>query len=471
MTDTVEVASRKLSSFTGQELENILPSSPSVGICERYYKCSGERLTDLMTMCIGIQSEDDRNLGDCLVEPYASMKFRKKVVPTQKNMVEEIKRRSKCDDSTSPTPSCNYWTKERLYTWLTENPVDVDADVVFLMGEEKKLYDTVKSAGVENNNNGEPRSGAWTTNEPYLRLYHCMFHEDMKPALLRMNNTLSRPCLDARNSSARPETFFEGVARIFNNTCEDFMSDALPDLHNTFAVPMMLDFEDMPGPIDAEDVKRRFADARAKLIKIISKWELSGNGFGQRALDEDEFGHMAEENLEAGDNRGNFLDSKTKEHVLYFWHMADKNELLKNVLNVIAETSAADTDTFQSTSDVSSVATTAARRRTAEVRAASDFRSQMGQAMATMSMTALMQELREAEAQAMKYQELCITTDNPRLIALYTKFGSREEDRISDLQDALDRVKRRKVGGSKASLSTQGMTASTLDSSDEEYEF
>jgi hypothetical protein len=37
---------------------------------------------------------------------------------------------------------------------------------------------------------------------------------------------------------------------------------------------------------------------------------------------------MDEEILSAGDNRSNFLKGKMKEHILYFWHLADKNELL-----------------------------------------------------------------------------------------------------------------------------------------------
>jgi hypothetical protein len=441
----VPITGRKLSSFTVTELEGILPESSSAGLCQRYYKCNGEKLTELMTMCIGLKGVDDRLLGDALLEPYASMKFRKKVVPTQKNMVDEIKRRSICSTD-DPAPSCKHWTKERLQRWLTDNPVEVADDVVYLVGEELKLFESLNKARSEQGGgSGDSRSSSWTTNEPYLRMYHSMFHDDVRPALLRMNNTLARPELDARNSAARPETFFEAVARIYNDEDIVFETDVLPDLHYTFAYSIHLYLEDMPGELTAEECKKRFADARAKLIKIISKWELSGNGFGQRAINEDEFGHMGEDNLEAGDNRGNFLDSMTKEHILYFWHLADKNELLKNVLNVIADTSAADTDNYQATSEISSIAVSAARRRTSEARAAADFRVCMGQAMATMSHTALMQELRQAELQAMKYQELCITTDNPRLIALYTKFCDREEDRITELQSAVDRLKRRKV--------------------------
>jgi hypothetical protein len=182
------------------------------------------------------------------------------------------------------------------------------------------------------------------------------------------------------------------------------------------------------------------------LIKLISKWELSGNGFGQRAISDDDFGHLGEEEMEAGDNRGNFLDSMTKEHILYFWHLADRNELLKNVLSVIAETSSADSENYQTTSTLSATVVTNSRRRSAETRAANDFRLIMGSALTTMSVTAMLQELRGAEAQAMKYQELVITTDNERLKTLYERYAAREQERIDDLQEAVDRVKRRRVG-------------------------
>jgi hypothetical protein len=446
-----------------------MASTVAVGVCERAYESNGERLTQMMSMCIGIIScDDERALGDCLAEPYSSMKFRKKVIPTQTTMVDEVRRRSIHVDSTQSPPSCKYWPKDKLIRWLTENPVTVEEDVVFLQTAEKRLFDSVTKAkaeqGKQKEDNGESRNASWVSNDPYLRLYHCMFHEDLRAALLRMGEVLPRPCLDARNSDVRPETFFEGCARIFNDTTEVFLTEALPDLHYLFAHSIVLDFDDMPGPIEAEEVKKRFASARAQLIKIISKWELSGNGFGQRASDEDDFGHMTEDNFEAGDNRGNFLDCKTKEHILYFWHMADKAELLKNVLCVIADASAADTDNCASTTEPSTVAKSAARNRKAEARAASDFRAQIGDAMSSMSLTAMMQELREAEQQSMKYQELAITTDNPRLIALYSKYTDREEQRIEDLQEAVDRIRRRKITDDKMTDNVP-RTLSTMSSS------
>jgi hypothetical protein len=59
----------------------------------------------------------------------------------------------------------------------------------------------------------------------------------------------------------------------------------------------------------------------------------------------------------------------------------------------------------------------------------------------------------------MKYQELLITTDNERLRTLYHTYACREQDRIDDLQQAVDRVKRRRIG-------PRGM----VDASDDEDE-
>lgn len=161
---------RKLSAIPDSELDAILDESPQVGICQRYYKCNGENLSELMTMCFGLKSADDhRSLGDVLVEPYLSMKFKKKVSPTQKHMVEEIKRRSRCSSDSPIAPSCNYWTKERLQLWLCDNPVTETEDIAFLVNEEMKLHDSVVRTKAGRNNEGDTsgRSAAWATNEPY----------------------------------------------------------------------------------------------------------------------------------------------------------------------------------------------------------------------------------------------------------------------------------------------------------------
>jgi hypothetical protein len=156
---------------------------------------------------------------------------------------------------------------------------------------------------------------------------------------------------------------------------------------------------------------------------------------------------MGEDNLEAGENRGNFLDSMTKEHILYFWYLADKNELLKNVLNVIAVTSSADSENYQTTSGSSSSETVVSnlRKRKSEARLANEFRVVMGDALSNMSVASMMEQLRSAEAQAMKYEELSITTNNERLKALYLRYTANEEKHVQEIQKALDVVRRQRA--------------------------
>ena len=71
-----------------------------------------------------------------------------------------------------------------------------------------------------------------------------------------MNNVMDRQELDARNSASRPETFFESVARVFNDDTTFFITESLPDLHYSFAHPMSLAFDDMPGPVTPEEGKK-----------------------------------------------------------------------------------------------------------------------------------------------------------------------------------------------------------------------
>ena len=69
--------------------------------------------------------------------------------------------------------------------------------------------------------------------------------------------------------------------------------------------------------------------------QIISNWEASGNGAGQRAPADDQFGRYNPGTV-GGDNRASFVNQRLghKHHHLYLWYLADKMGVLKNVLNI-----------------------------------------------------------------------------------------------------------------------------------------
>jgi hypothetical protein len=177
----------------------------------------------------------------------------------------------------------------------------------------------------------------------WLRLYCCAIDDAVRPFMVVKDNCLEHDELDARNHEERPPTWHEKIAEMYNSS-KTYVTFVLPALHDDFAEARTLRFENMPGgPMTAEDAKTRLADARAKLIAIIFKWEQSGNGFGQRDEDDEEFGHFK---IGKGDSRSSFVREShgQKSHHLYLWHLSDTMGVLKNVLNVLSPEIAGDSE-------------------------------------------------------------------------------------------------------------------------------
>jgi len=110
-------------------------------------------------MCIGLLGYDpngehgaasSRKLGDITLEPYASSKNKNLFKPMQKDLVAEVKRRFDLFNTLKPD---RFSPKNKgvaiLYTWLSENPLVKEADIIFLRREEKKFYDTLVAANEE----------------------------------------------------------------------------------------------------------------------------------------------------------------------------------------------------------------------------------------------------------------------------------------------------------------------------------
>ncbi|CAB9517520.1 expressed unknown protein [Seminavis robusta] len=371
---------RPLTSIPYHELGAVHPDQGVVGPTERYYKCGGEKAADLLAMCIGLKTFDLREAGNVEVEPYCSMKLKKK------HFCEEIRRRCILEGIV-PGPKCGNWERKKCLGWLQAHPL-------------------------QNHND-----------------------RSIREKFLEMHRLGDREELDARNSEDRPETVYESVARLFNDNEHEVFSRCLPDLHFSFAEVLDCSFEHMPGAITPDEVKRRWGDCRAKLIKIIAKWELSGNGFGQRVQEDEEFGHLGEDLLQCGDNRANFLDSQTKEHILYLWHVSDDQEILKNVMSVISESCAAST---VACSSVAPSDNASARKRKVDERALGFFRAKMSLAMHTMSRAAIWKELRETQEKLFESQLKVMKTKSTTLSELYMGRIRMLEANCTAIQECLD---------------------------------
>ena len=83
------------------------------------------------------------------------------------------------------------------------------------------------------------------------------------------DDCMARDELDARGHKDRPLAYDEIVVNLYNNETFVPVTEALPDMHNTFAQPMELPFAEMPGgKISSDAVKVRMSESRAKLLQV-----------------------------------------------------------------------------------------------------------------------------------------------------------------------------------------------------------
>jgi hypothetical protein len=297
-------------------------------------------------MCLGL------GIGLVEEEPYTSARQKRMFSPTVPSMLEEIQRRCTFLDL-AKQPKPKNWKKPAMIAWLERFPIKNASCVSYIKTEELQL----RNALVEARKEDEPATGpalAWRTDEPWLRLYHCLIEDIVKKAFVSRNQLMERLELDAgKNHPKRPKPWSVELAKKFNSSSFVVRTMPLPDLHHCFVESLTIKLEDCPGEITAEEVERRVAESQTTLKKIIMKWEISGRGDGEQNDDlfdehdeparlegESGFGHIEYEKFDfrAGDNRSKFLYIEGKErkpHLLYFWHLMDSNEILDVALDII----------------------------------------------------------------------------------------------------------------------------------------
>jgi hypothetical protein len=306
-------------------------------------------------MCLGLEGYDphgnngaasSRKLGDITLEPYASSKTKNLFKPTTKTLAAEVVRRFKVLD----LPKAQHFRPKNkpvavLQKWLMDHPIVDPADVVFLRREEKKLYDGLVAAADEAKaiaaahaaaNGGG--NGIIFTFIADLRMVHCLTDNQVKTAFMERHIPLTREQLDARNSPIRPKSWDELLRDKFNDRNFTCHSELFPLLHSDFAESHDLHRDNCPQNITAENAKAWVADRKAKLVILMNRWELSGNGDGQRTEDDANFGNVSSESIQfqEGDNRSSFLLHE-RSTLLYIWESFVKYEMLQNLISILPE--------------------------------------------------------------------------------------------------------------------------------------
>jgi hypothetical protein len=264
-------------SSTDNEITEIVPTGASVyachGECASLYKDTFNSKKLLMVMAYGIIASG-RNIGDYQADPYASCGRRNAFLPMVPMLIKEVFRR--CASKKTTAPKCKNWPKPMLLEWLIKNPTENLPDVNFLIKEEESFRSIIIDAEKERANGmltateSTKKKSPWVSNEPFLRLYHCLLDDNVKKAFQKKDDSLNRQQLDGNKSDKRLATYAELARDLFNDPKFRPVSEDLPDLHEDFGNKIALELETMPGIITADEVKTRLADSRAKLVIVSS---------------------------------------------------------------------------------------------------------------------------------------------------------------------------------------------------------
>lgn len=265
---------------------------------KKHYKDSNGNKRILLAMCVGLVHEDGKELGDITVEPYLSSVEKRTFKPAKQDLKREIIRRYKAERKSTKEPRPNHWNLELSTEWLRKYPVENSADKDFIFAEEKKYRDILAAAANERNQlrggNLTGSTGVVFTNIADLRLISVLMHDKVKEAFIKRHDVLDRQELDARNSPERQLLWNELAARLYNNQNFHPYSEVIPDLHEDFAESHDLGLQQVPTKISPDQVKSWVGDRKTNLVLMITAWERSGNGTGNRTEDEDNFGHLEE---------------------------------------------------------------------------------------------------------------------------------------------------------------------------------
>jgi hypothetical protein len=187
---------------------------------ESHYNDNGYGIKAVVAMSIGLLNVDNTGpLVDLTKPPWTTL-AKKEVKLSVSDLRIEVGRRAPGDDG----PRCANWTIGRLTKWLTEHPITLVDDVLFLR---KIVQSTIDDCEVALEEGLVPVAaaadpcplGQWRGNTPYLRLIMCLVADDaIRNAYLHRGDALSRTELDARNSEeVREPTVFEMLADKWND--------------------------------------------------------------------------------------------------------------------------------------------------------------------------------------------------------------------------------------------------------------
>ena len=297
----------------------------------------GERVVTLLAMFTGQPFEVDAENE----EPFCKYEKRSEFRLTKKILTAESKRRlSTYEDVTDKVPN-SHKSNLVFIKYLKDNPISDPRCIAFLQEQKHAMVNHFEV--LVNTSSDGSVSAQWRGNKPFLRLYHVIL--DDRGRFLARDQPLTREELDRPDKSS----YWEWAAGKYNDPTFVPKSEMYPLLHHDFAAQIDLDTEGLPLPTNAETLKKKLADCRFKLLEVIRKFDISGNGDGSVLEPEDGTDPYVADATEKCAFLGNY-----NSHILYLWELCDDYDLLNSVKAVLPDDCSVNGSTIASCSLTSS---------------------------------------------------------------------------------------------------------------------
>ena len=304
---------------------------------KNYFNCTmgGKDLRILFAMAIGCHSRD---IPDHKEPPFSQSKvYHSEVKPDASTLKLEVTQRWKAYTKSGRQPRPSNWKIDKCIEYLMENPIPTtEIHVLDWIESELKEWKGIQEKVNESQQCKDDRilHRTWSTDIPYLRLYHTLIEDNICLSLGEAFATKTREQLDGRNSNLL-KSFYEKAADCFNDASWIPSSLIIPDLHEDFnqSRPLPLNV----APISPEQFQKKLLDNHYKMVKVIADWEHSGSGHGMinNLVDDgdDTEGNTTEARVYEfidGNDRKSFLRERPP-HVPYLWHIAYTYDILHTV--------------------------------------------------------------------------------------------------------------------------------------------
>jgi hypothetical protein len=232
--------------------------------CEQAFMESNKSKQCLFAMAIGaIDLVHGLPLFNFDEEPYKSHTPKKDFKPEKKHLIAEVTRRFKMINP-DKVKKCSSWPLEKFQRTLELYPITDVFDISYLIEKIQIARRRLTAQGIAD---AQAKSTTWNKEIHFVRLYHCLTDDDIKPAYFIRDAAKDRTWIDNRHSEEREQSFYELLTDKYNDNTFNPRSYNITNEHSSFTEKDLL-CSLCPVPTDADKIKTKLMDCRVKLMAV-----------------------------------------------------------------------------------------------------------------------------------------------------------------------------------------------------------